>query len=81
MLLNNKILPRKLVQAFISSDIPLVKLNYQTIQKLFCDLRQKVPSETQCRLNVKELSETNNRKLAEDLSEKSLYFFMDEIKL
>ena len=68
----------KLVHAFVSCDIPLAKLNHPPIQKLFRDLGQSVPSETRCYLKVKEPCETNDRKLAKDLSEKPFFFVIDE---
>ena len=42
---------------------------------------QSVQSETLCRLKVKELCETNDRKLAKNLSEKPLFFAVDETEL
>ena len=59
----------------------MAKLNHPAIQKLFRDLGQRVPSETRCHLKVKELCETNDRKLAKDLSEKLLFFVIDETEL
>ena len=72
---------KKLVHAFLSFDIPLTKLNHPAIQKLFRDFGQSLPSETRCHLKVKELCETNDRKLAKDLSEKPLFFVIDETEL
>ena len=60
----------KLVQAFASADIPMAKANHPAIRQLFRDLGQSVPSETLCRLKVKELDEAYDQKLAKDLSEK-----------
>ena len=71
----------KVVNAFVSCDISLAKLNRPAIQKLFRDLGQSVPSETRCHLKVKELCETNDQKLAKDLSEKPLIFVIDETEL
>ena len=59
----------------------MAKLNLPAIQKLFRDFGQSVPSETRCHLRVKELCETNDRKLAKDLSEKPLFFVVDETEL
>ena len=59
----------------------LAKLNHPAIQKLFRDLGQSVSSETRCHLKVKELCETNDQKLAKDLSEKPLVFVIDETEL
>ena len=44
---------------------------------------QSLPSETLCRLKVKELDEANDQKLAKDLSEKPLFFviLVDETEL
>ena len=71
----------KLVQAFASSDIPMAKVYHPAIRQLFRDLEQSVPSETLCRLKVKELDEANDQKLAKDLSEKPLFFVVDETEL
>ena len=59
----------------------MAKLNLPAIQKLFRNLGQSVPSETLCRLKAKELCETNDQKLAKDLSEKPLFFVIDETEL
>ena len=56
-------------------------LNHPAIQNLFRDLGQSVSSETRCQLKVKELCETNDRKLAKDLSERPLFFVTDETEL
>ena len=71
----------KLVQAFASPDIPMAKVNHPAIRQLFRDLGQSVPSETLCCLKVKELDEANDQKLAKDLSEKPLFFVIDETEL
>ena len=68
----------KLVQTFASSDIPMAKVNHPAFRQLFRDLGQSVPSETLCRLKVKELDEANDQKLAKDLSKKPLFFVIDE---
>ena len=71
----------KLVQAFASAEIPMAKVNHPAIRQLFRDLGQSVPSETLCRLKVKELDEAYDQKLAKDLSEKPLFFVIDETEL
>ena len=71
----------KLVQAFALGNIPMVKLNHSAIQKIFRDLGQSVTSETLCRLEVKELREANDRKLAEVQNEKPLFFVIDKTEL
>ena len=71
----------KLVHAFVSCDIPLAKLNHPAIQKVFRDSGQSVPSETLRHLKVEELCETNDRKLAKNLSEKPLFFVIDKTEL
>ena len=79
VLVNNKILQKNLFFfVIVSFDIRLAKLNHPAIQKLFRDLGQSVPSETGGHLKVGELCETNDRKLAKDLSEKPLFFVIDE---
>ena len=65
----------KLAQAFASADIPMAKVNHSAIRQLFRDLGQSVPSETLCRLKVKELYEAYDQKLAKDLIEKPLIVF------
>ena len=59
----------------------MAKVNHPAIRQLFRHLGQSVPSETLCRLKVKELDEANDQKLAKDLSEKPLFFVIDETKL
>ena len=71
----------KLVQAFVSADIPMAKVNHPAIRLLFGNLGQSVPSETLCRLKVKELDKAYDQKLAKDLSEKPLFFVIDETEL
>ncbi|CAK8676969.1 unnamed protein product [Clavelina lepadiformis] len=71
----------QLVRAFASSDIPLVKVQHLSIRKLFVDLGKTVPSESACRQKVFELSEADNQKLLDKLSEKELFFVMDETDL
>ena len=71
----------QLVRAFASSDIPLVKVQHPSIRKLFVDLGKTVPSESACRQKVFELSEADNQKLLDKLSEKELFFVMDETDL
>ena len=73
----------KLVQAFASCDIPLAKLNHPAIQKLFRDLGQSVPYETLCGLRVKELQYVKQKigSWQKDLSEKPLFFVIDETEL
>ena len=68
------------ISIFASSDVPLVKLNYPAIQKLFPVFGQKAHPKL-CYLKVKKLIETNDRKLTEDLSEKLLFFVIDETEL
>ena len=59
----------------------MAKVNHPVIRQLFRDLGQSVPSETLCHLKVKELDEANDQKLAKDLSEKPLFFVIDETEL
>ena len=77
-LVNKNILPQNLFK-FLHQVIyiPLVKLNHSAIQKIFQDLGQSVPSEILCL----KFSETNDRKLVEDLSEKPLFFVINETEL
>ena len=71
----------KLVQAFASADIPMAKVYHPGIRQLFRDSGQSVPSETLCRLKVKKRDEVYDQKLAKDLSEKPLFFVIDETEL
>ena len=59
----------------------MAKVNHPAIRQLFLDLGQSIQSETLCCLKVKELDETNDQKLAKDLSEKPLFFVIDETEL
>ena len=72
VMVNKQDFATKFVHAFVLCDKPLAKLNHPAIQKLFRDFGQSVPSDTRYHLKVKEC-ETNDWKLAKDLSEKPLF--------
>ena len=67
----------QLVKAFAASDIPLEKVQNQSLKNLFESLGQKLPSESTCRLKVHELSSKEDLQIKEKLLNKEVFFIMD----
>lgn len=68
----------KLVEAFLSADIPLHKLQNPKIQELFTELGQPVPSESACRAHVQSLAEEQMNRLKERLLGRNVFLVVDE---
>lgn len=68
----------KLVQAFLSADIPLHKLQNPLICQLFTDLGQPVPSQSACRAQVDTLAADEVLRLKELLHMKTVFLVVDE---
>ena len=68
----------KLVEAFLSADIALHKLQNPKIRQLFTDLGQPVPSESSCRAHVDSLAADQMIRLKERLHGKNVFIVVDE---
>ena len=68
----------KLVEAFLSADIPLHKLQNPLICQLFTDLDQTVPSQSACRMQVDTLAAQETLRLKELLHMKTVFLVVDE---
>lgn len=68
----------KLVDAFLSADIPLHKLQHPKIRALFNDLQQPVPSETTCRAHVDTLAKQQLQQIKTVLQGKNVFMVVDE---
>ena len=71
----------KVAKAFLSDDIPLYKLNNTHIKNLFCDIGQKLPSETTCRRTALQLSEDELKRIRNAVHDKQIFFIVDESTL
>jgi len=71
----------KLVEAFLSADIPLYKLQNEKIKELFTSLGQPVPSESNCRAHVSELAEEGIKVLEERFRGKKIFIVADESEI
>ena len=68
----------KVTKAFLSSDIPLYKLNNTQIKDLFRDIGHRLPSETTCRRTALQLSEDELKRIRNTVHDKQFFIIVDE---
>ena len=68
----------KLVETFLTADIPLKKLQNSRVRELFTDLGQAVPSESACRTHVATLAEQEMDRIKKKLAGKDIFMVLDE---
>ena len=71
----------KLVEAFLTADISLFKLQHPQIPQLFIHLGQPVPSESSCREHVDKLAVDEKQRLKERLHNKNTFLVVDESEI
>ena len=71
----------KLVESFLSADIPLHKLQNPKIRGLFTDLGQSVPSESACRGHVQTLAASEFQRIKDLLRDKTIFMVIDESEI
>ncbi len=71
----------KLVESFLSADIPLHKLQNPKIEGLFTDLGQLVSSESACRGYVQTLAASEFERIKDLLHDKTIFMVIDESEI
>ena len=71
----------KVTKAFLSTDIPLYKLNNTHIKNLFRDIGHRLPSETTCRRTALLLSEDELKRIRNAVHDKHIFVIVDESTL
>lgn len=68
----------RIVDAFLSANIPLHKLRNKKLADLFTDLGHPLPSESLCRQKVNDLYEEERRRIIDMISGHSFFLIVDE---
>jgi len=68
----------KVVNAFLSADIPLHKLRNGRLRQLFQDIGHPLPSESTCRSQVSVLADAESNRIKELMAGKQLFMVVDE---
>ena len=71
----------KLVDSFLSEDIPLHKLQNSKIRGIFTYLRQSVPSESASRGHVETLEASEFERIKDLLCDKTVFIVIDESEI
>ena len=71
----------KVTKAFLTTDIPLYKLNNMHIKNLFCDIGHRLPSETTCRRIALQSSEDELKRIRNAVHDKQIFLVADESTL
>ena len=71
----------KITKAFLSTDIPLYKLNNTHIKNFFGDIGHRLPSETACKRTALQLSENELKPIRNAAQDKQIFLIVDESTL
>ena len=69
---------KEVTKAFLAADIPIYKLNNQSLKSLFTKIGSKLPSESACRRKVSDIANSERERVKEILRNSKIFMIVDE---